>query len=126
EARDALLQALKDMDQHDWFFAALLAIARRDPKAASTTALKAVHAQCTKNDDYGLALAKHLYRSGDHDGARAIVSGLAHIRFDVLRKGHALGFSDTTFTMNLRCLQELLAMPEGSVPAVKDDNEEAL
>src|SRR4030095_14719717 len=41
-------------------------------------------------------------------------------------KSHALGFSDTTFTANLRCLQELLAMPEGPVPGVKDDNEEAL
>ena len=30
EARDALLQALKDMEQPDWYFAALLAIARRD------------------------------------------------------------------------------------------------
>jgi hypothetical protein len=126
DARDALLQALKDMEQPDWYFAALLAIARRDPKAASTSTLKAAHAQCAKNDDHGLALAKHLYRARDQDGARTIVSGLAHIRFDALRKSHALGFSDTTFTMNLRCLQELLAMAEGPVPGVKDDNEEAL
>ena len=121
EARDALLQALKEMEQPDWYFAALLAIARRDPEAVSTTDLKAAYAQCAKNDDFSLALAKHLYRAGDHDGARAIVSGLAHIRFDALQKGHALGFSDTTFTVDFRCLQELLAMPEGPVPGVKDD-----
>ena len=126
EARDALLQALKAMEQPDWYFAALLAIARRDPEAVSTTDLKAAYAHCATNDDFSLALAKHLYRAGDHDGARAIVSGLAHIRFDALQKGHALGFSDTTFTMDLRCLQELLAMPEGPVPGVKDDREEAL
>ena len=79
-----------------------------------------------QNDDFSLALAKHLYSAGDHDDARAMVSGLAHIRFDALQKGHALGFSDTTFTMDFRCLQELLAMPEGPVPGVKDDREEAL
>ena len=126
EARDALLQALKEMDQPDWYFAALLAIARRDPKAISITDLKAAYAHCAQNDDFSLALAKHLYSAGDHDDARAMVSGLAHIRFDTLQKGRALGFSDTTFTVDFRCLQELLAMPEGPVPGVKDDREEAL
>ena len=126
EARDALLQALKAMEQLDWYFAALLAIARREPEAVSTTDLKAAYADCAQDDDFSLALAKHLYSAGDHDGARAIVSGLVHIRFDALQKGHALGFSDTTFTMDFSCLQELLAMPEGPVPGVKDDREEAL
>ena len=126
EVRDTLLQALKEMEQPDWYFAGLLAIARRDPKAVSITDLKASYSPCAKNDDFSLALAKHLYRTGDHDDARAMVSGLAHIRFDKLQKGHALGFSDTTFTVELRCLQELLAMPEGPVPGVKDDTEEAL
>jgi hypothetical protein len=126
EARDALLQALKAMEQSDWYFAALLAIARRDPEAVSTTNLKAAYADCSTNDDFSLALAKHLYSAGDHDGARAIVSGLAHIRFDALQKGHALGFSDMTFTIDLRCLQDLLAIPEGPVPGVKDAREEAL
>ncbi len=126
EARDALLQALKEMEQPGWYFAALLAIARRDPEAVSTTDLKAAYAHCAQNDDFGLALAKHLYSAGDHDDARAVISGLAHIRFDALQKTHALGFSDTTFTMDLSCLQELLAIPEGPVPGVKDDREEAL
>jgi hypothetical protein len=44
----------------------------------------------------------------------------------VLQKGHSLGFSDTTFTVDLRCLQELLALPEGQVPGVQDDREETL
>jgi hypothetical protein len=126
EARDALLQALKKMEQSGWYFAALLAIARRDPEAVSITDLKAAYAYCAKSDDFSLALAKHLYRAGDHDDARVMVSGLAHIRFDTLQKGHALGLSDTTFTVDFRCLQELLAMPEGPVPGVKDDHEEAL
>jgi hypothetical protein len=126
EARDALLQALKAMERPDWYFAALLAIARRDPKAVSTTDLKVAYAHCATDDDFRLALAKHLYSAGDHDGARAMVSGLAHIRFDALQKGHALGYSDTTFTVDFRCLQELLVLPEGPVPGVKDDREEAL
>jgi hypothetical protein len=126
EARDALLQALKEMEQPDWYFAALLAMARRDPNAVSTTDLKVAYAHCAQNDDFTLALAQHLYRAGDHDGARAMVSGLSHIRLDALRKGSALDFSDTTFTLDLRCLQELLAIPEGRVPGVKDDDEEAL
>jgi hypothetical protein len=126
EARDTLLQALQEMKQPDWYFAALLAIARRDPKAVSTTDLKAAYAQCAKNDDFSLALATHLYGAGDHDDARAMVSGLAHIRFDALQEGRTLGFTDTTFTVDFRCLQELLAMPEGPVPGVKDEREEAL
>jgi hypothetical protein len=126
EARDTLLHALKEMEQPDRYFAALLAIARRDPEAVSTTDLKAAYAHCARNDDFSLALAKHLYRIGDHDDARAIVSGLAHIRFDTLKKGRDLGFNDTTFTVDFRCLQDLLAMPEGPVPGVKDDHEEAL
>ena len=60
EARDTLLQALKAMEQRDWYFAALLAMARHDPKAVSTTELKAAYAQCAENDDFRLALAKHL------------------------------------------------------------------
>ncbi len=126
EARDALLQALKAMERPDWYFAALLAIARRDPKAVSTTDLKVAYAHCATDDDFSLALAKHLYRAGDHDSSRAMLSGLAHIRFDALQKGHAFGYSDTTFTVDFRCLQELLALPEGPVPGVKDDREEAL
>jgi hypothetical protein len=126
EARDTLLQALKAMEQPDWYFATLLAMARRDPEAVPITDLKAAYAQCTQNDDFPLALAKHLYRSGDHDGARAMVSGLAHIRFDTLQKGRDLGLSDTAFTVDFRCLQELLTIPEGSVHGVKDDGEEAL
>ncbi len=126
ESRDTLLQALKDMEQPEWYFAALLAVANRDREAVSTGELKAAFARCPKNDDFALALAKHLYRAGDHNDATVIVSGLAHIRVDVLQKGHSLGFSDTTFTMDLRCLQELLAIPEEPVPGVKDDDEEAL
>jgi len=126
EARGALLQALKEMEQADWYFAALLAIARRDPNAVSITDLKTAYTHSAKNDDFSLALATHLYRSGDHDGARAIVSGLSHIRFDMIQKGRNLGYSDTAFTVDLSCLQELLAMPEGPVPGVKDDTEEAL
>jgi hypothetical protein len=67
-----------------------------------------------------------IYRPVVSMTSRAMVSGLAHIRFDTLKEGHALGFSDMTFTMDLRCLQELLAIPEGPVPGVKDDHEEAL
>ena len=127
EARDALLQALKEMEQPDWYFAALLAMARRDPEAVSTTDLKAAYAAlCYRTTISALPWQSTCTEQGDHDGARAMVAGLAHIRFDVLQKGHSLGFSDTTFTVDLRCLQELLAMPEGPVPGVKDDKEEAL
>lgn len=126
ESRDILLQALMEMEQPESYFAALLAVATRDPEAVSTSDLKAAFAHCPKNDDFTLALAKYLYKAADHVDARAMVSGLAHIRVDKLQKGHALGFTDTTFTMDLRCLQELLATPEGPVPDVKDDGEEAL
>jgi len=126
EARDTLLQALKEKERPELIFAALLAIAQKDPKDVSTTDLKAAYAHCAQNDEFGLALAKHLYRLGDHDSARPIVSGLAHIRFNALQRDHAFDFSDMTFTVDLRCLQELLAVPEGLVPGVKDAREEAL
>ncbi len=126
ESRDTLLQALRDREQPEWYFAALLAVANRDPEAVSIGELKAAFARSPKNNDFALALAKHLYRAGVQDDARVMVSGLAHIRVDVLQKGHSLGFSDTTFTMDLRCLQELLAIPEGPVPSVNDEDEEAL
>ena len=71
EARDALLQAFKVMEQPNWCFAALLASAIRDPKAVSITDLKAAYTRCAKNDNFCLALAKHLYSAGDHDDARA-------------------------------------------------------
>lgn len=126
EGRDTLLKALKEMEQPDWYFAALLVIARRDPNAVTMTDLKAAYTHCAKNDDFSLALATHLYRSSDHDGTKAIASGLSHIRFDRFQKGRDLGYSETTFTVDLSCLQGLLAMPEGPVPGVKDDTEEAL
>lgn len=126
DARGTLLQAIRKMEQPQWIFVALLAVARRDSECVSTSDLKAAFAQCPKNDDYALALATHLYRLAEHDDARAIVAGLVHVRADVLQKGRSLGFSDTTFTVDLRCLQELLGIPEGAVPGVKDDGEEAL
>jgi hypothetical protein len=121
-----LLPALRELREPDSYFAALLAIAKRDPKAVTTNDLKAAYADCARTDDFRLAWAKHMYRSGDLDGARTVASELAHVRFEPLKKRLSLGFDDTTFTVDLRCLQELLAIPEGPVPGVKDRREEAL
>ena len=75
-------------------------------------------------EDVDLAYAWFLHRQGDQEGARGIVGRLRHLRFEVQRQ-HSWGFSDVTYTMRLRWLQELLGIPEGAVPGAGDEREEA-
>jgi hypothetical protein len=49
EARDALLQSLKELEQPDWYFAAPLTMARREPEAVFTIDLKAAYTHCAHN-----------------------------------------------------------------------------
>ena len=71
-----------------------------------------------------LAYAWFLYREGDARGSNDIVRRLSHIRFELQRQ-HNWGFSDVTYTMRLRWLQELLGIPEGAVRQAGDEREEA-
>ena len=77
--------------------------------------LQAAYEMAEKNEDIELAYAWFLYQRGDQSGARQIISRLPHIRFEEIRD-HDWGYSDVTFTIRLRRLQELLGVPEGTIP----------
>jgi len=83
------------------------------------------YAKCERNDDLDLVYAKLLNRRGCKEEAKHIVLRLVHKRFDGVRNNHSFGFSDVSYTVALRSLQEVLEIPEGPVPSAKDDYEEA-
>jgi len=120
-----LLVEITGLGLTTWQFAALLKLARRNPLHVSSDNLAMVYGGSGRNDDIDLAYAKFLYSQGYSNQAKEIVKRLAHIRFDGIQNNHSFGFSGISYTVTLRCLQELLGLPEGSVPGVKDDGEEA-
>ena len=87
--------------------------------------LGVVYEASETNEDINLAYAWLLHRHGDREGATEIVSRLPHIRFELRQHGHSWEFSDLTYTIQLRWLQEILELPEGEVPQAKDEREEA-
>ena len=121
-----LLGEIDRLNRPTWRFAALLNFARRNPRHVSLDNLKTAYSESARDDDIDLAYARFLYSQGNNNDAKEVVSRLSHIRFRVTRSNHSFGFSDISYTITLRCLQELLGLPEGSVPGVKDDDEEAV
>lgn len=121
-----LLDEITSLGQTTGRFAALLNLVRCNPLHVSSDNLETAYGESERNDDIDLAYAKFLYRQGNSNGAKEIVKRIVHIRFDGIRNNHSFGFSDISYTVTLRCLQELLGLPEGTVPGVKDDGEEAV
>ena len=121
-----LLSEIAGLGRKTWWFAALLALAQRDPLQVSLDILEKAYREAKRESDIDLAYAKFLHRKGDSNQATKIVEGLAHIRFSKISNSHSFGYSDISYTVTLRCIQELLGLPEGSVPGVKDDDEEAV
>jgi hypothetical protein len=121
-----LLGEIDHLNQPMWRFAALLNFARRNPEKVPLDNLKTTYGESARNDDIDLAYARFLYSQGNSNDAKEVVSRLSHIRFRGTRSNHGFGFSDISYTITLRCLQELLGLPEGPVPGVKDDDEEAV
>ena len=120
-----LLGAITELSRPNFLFAALVQLARSNSSEASFDILKSTFEKCERNDDLDLAYAKLLNRQGCKEEARHIVSRLPHKRFDGVRNNHSFGFSDISYTVALRSLQEVLEIPEGPVPSAKDDYEEA-
>ena len=119
------VDAIEALGIETWRFFALFRIAESKPSEVNAESLRAAHEVAKTNDDVDLAYAWFLYRQGDQSGAKKIVSLLAHIRFEPFGEHkHSWGFSDLTFTIRLRWLQELLGLPEGVVPGAKDEDEE--
>ncbi len=121
-----LLEAIDQLNQPTWRFAALLNLTRKNPSHVSSDNLKTAYIESERNDDIDLAYASFLQSQGYSNEAKEIVSRLSHIRFDATRNNHSFGYSDISYTITLRSLQELLGLPEGSVPGAKDDDEEAI
>jgi hypothetical protein len=121
-----LLDEITGLGHTTWQFAALLKLARWNPLHVSSNNLETAYGESERNDDIDLAYAMFLYRQGGSNEAKEIVKRLAHIRFDKIQNNRSFGFSNVSYTVTLRCLQELLGLPEGSVPDVKDDGEEVV
>ena len=126
DKRQMLLDALDRMNRPTWRFAALLNLARKNPSHVSLDDLKTAYFESARNDDIDLEYASFLHSQGYSNEAKEVISRLSHIRFDATRNNHSFGYSDISYTITLRFLQEFLGLPEGSVPGVKDDDEEAV
>lgn len=120
----AFVDAIRDLGSETLSFVALFRLAQSMPSAVAMDSLRAAYESTEKNDDTKLAYAWFLYHQGDESGAAQIISHLSHIRFEEQRE-HDWGFSDVTYTIRLRWLQELLDIPEGAVPGTADEREEA-
>jgi hypothetical protein len=126
DKRQMLLDAIDRLNRLTWRFAALLNLARKNPPHISLDNLKTAYTESSRNDDIDLEYASFLQSQGYSNEAKEVVSRLSHIRFDATRNNHSFGYSDISYTITLRSLQELLGLPEGFVPGVKDDDEEAV
>jgi len=125
EKCELFLDEITSLGQKMWEFAALLILARRKPLYISLDTLAMAYGKFERDQDVDLAYAEFLYKQGYKEEAKDIVKNLIHIRCDSIRNDHSFGFSDISYTVTLRCLQELLGIPEGSVPETKDNGEEA-
>ena len=124
EECQTFVDAIQDLGSETWSFNALFRLAQSMPSEVSMDSLRSAYEATEKNDDIKLAYAWFLYHRGDQAGATEIISRLPHIRLETQRE-HNWVFSDLTYTIQLRQLQELLGIPEGMVPGAKDEREEA-
>ena len=119
------LDEIRKVNLSIWYFAALLQIALKNASHVSSEELSAAYEQSELPDDINLEYARYLYRIKEVEKSKEIVERLFHIRFDSYQNTHHFDYSDISYTVTLRCLQELLGIPEGDVPDVNKDSEEA-
>ncbi|MDE0390000.1 MAG: hypothetical protein OXI75_14975 [Rhodospirillales bacterium] len=120
----AFVEAIQALGSENWSFVALFRLAESLPSKVALDSLRLAYEAIEKNDDIELAYAWFLYHRGDRATATEIISRLSHIRFR-LDQEHSWGFSNVTYTIQLRWLQELLDIPEGAVPGATNEREEA-
>ena len=119
----AFVDAIQALGSETWRFVALFRLAASMPSAAAMDSLRAAYEASKTNDDIDLAYALFLNRHGDQAGATQIIGRLPHIRFEPHRERHSWSFSDVTYTIRLRWLQDLLGVPEGAVPGATEHEE---
>jgi hypothetical protein len=121
-----LVGEIRVLDRAAWYFAALLQIALRGRNRISPAELESAFGKCPPDNGIALAYADFLRRSGDFEKSKEIVVTLAHVRFETIEKRRSFGFTDVTYTITLRRLQQVLGVPEGPLPGIKDEHEEVL
>ena len=107
-------------------FAALFRLAESTPPAVPFDVIQTAHGAATSNSDLELAYASFLIKQQHRAEAIDTIRRLSHVRFKPYGETHHWGFTDVTYTVNLRYLQEQLGVPEGVLPGVDDEREEAL
>ena len=107
-------------------FAALLRLAESIPSAVPFDVIQTAHGAAKAVSDLDLAYAWFLIRQEHRAEAIETIRHLHHVRFKPYGETHHWVFTDITYTVNLRWLQEQLGVPEGALPGVNDDREEAL
>ena len=121
---NAFVAAIRLLGSDMWKFVALLRLAESMPSEVDSEALRALYEVSETDRGIDIAYARFLLREGDRKAATEIVSRLSHIRFRLHRDRHSWGFSDVTFTIQLRWLQEILGIPEGKVRQARNEREE--
>ena len=107
-------------------FAALFRLAESIPSAVPFDVIQTAHGAAKSNSDFELAYARFLIKQEHRTEAIETIHHLHHVRFEPYGETHHWGFTDVTYTVNLRWLQEQLGVPEGALPGVNDEREEAL
>ncbi len=125
EELQVLVDAIQALGSNTSHFVALLRLAESMPSEVDVDSLQAAYGAARTNRDIDLAYARFLYHQDDRAGATEIIGRLSHIRFRPYEDWHRWGFSDVTYTTQLRWLQEILSVREGAVPGAKDESEEA-
>jgi hypothetical protein len=100
-----------------WRLAGLLECARRFPTEVSSSDLHDAYREGGPNGDLQLIYADILQRRGLVAEARSVVGGLEHERFDAVSDHHSFGLTNVRFAVELRRLQSLLELPEGTLPS---------
>ena len=127
DVEELLLRAIVDLKKPDWELAALLLCARKGTTPVSKSSLLGALSHCNDQPYQALDLAEHLYSTGDHDSARAIVESLSDAGSDPhSRSGTGTGPSDLSFQASLTCLREQLGLGPSRERTVASGRDEAL
>jgi hypothetical protein len=121
-----LFAALAKLRTPQLYFAALLTACRTHPSRHLLSKLEKCYSSVPPNSDLDLLFAELLFNMGRREQSVVICTKLKHIRVDSFRSQHAFGFTDVSYTIRLKRLQELLGLAEGPVPDASDEDEEAL
>ena len=127
EAEDCqvFVDAIDALQRSTARFAALFRLAESIPSAVPFDVIQTAHGAAKASADVELAYAWFLIKQEHRAEAIETIHSLHHVRFEPYRETHRWGFTDITYTVSLRWLQEQLGVPEGALPEVNDDREEA-